>query len=316
MLPSAQRFRTRSFTQELRAASAGRGMLTWLIGGYYSHMHTDFAQALDLVGVGDLLDLPDGRIGELAQTTTTEELAAFGELSLRPVEGLTLTGGLRYSHITLDASSTRAGLIFGGILQDRAHQPQHVVIPKINVSYKVNEDLLVYGQATKGFRIGGLNVTIAPTDDGFVFPRAYDPDSLWNYEVGIKGTALNGVLGFDVDGFIIDWRNIQLNLQRDGCDYFANAGDARSKGIEAQLTLRPTRWLDAGGQLTYTDSKLTRTTPGVGTSRDRVPFVPEVSAAGFVELHDAVGGLPSYARIDVQRVGRAYSGFGSSDNYA
>ncbi|MBX4299059.1 TonB-dependent receptor, partial [Mycobacterium tuberculosis] len=74
--------------------------------------------------------------------------------------------------------------------------------------------------------------------DGFVFPAAYGPDSLWNYEVGLKGTALERRANFDIDLFYIDWKNIQLDLQFEGIDYFANAGKAVSKGIEAEGALQ------------------------------------------------------------------------------
>jgi outer membrane receptor protein involved in Fe transport len=315
--PSIQKYRTRSFAQELRASSVGDSTVTWLAGGYYSHDRSFFWQRLDVEGAGALLGLPDDTLGILDQSTTTNELAAFGEIGIHPAAGLTLTGGLRYDNIKLDASSVRSGVIFGGVLEDEAHQSQDVLIPKINLSYKPTPLLLVYAQATKGYRIGGLNVSFASTGDGFVFPRSYKPDSLWNYEIGLKGTAWSGALDFDVDAFLIDWKNIQLDLQHEGYDYFANAGNARSKGVEAQMTLRPGPHWSLGGQLTYTDSRLTTSTPGIGEKGDRVPFVPRLSASGYVEYHTNVRGLgQSYARFDLQRVGRAYTGFGASDDFA
>jgi iron complex outermembrane receptor protein len=314
---SVQQFRTRSFTQELRLSSVRDGLVSWLIGGYYSNVRNDFDQTLSLAGLGALIGQADDTAAALSQNTRIEELAAFGEVAVHPIAPLTLTGGLRYDRITLDAASLRSGLLVGGTLQDQARQSQHVVIPKFNMSYKISARLLLYTQATKGYRIGGLNVTIAPTGDGFVFPRSYNPDSIWNYEIGFKGTALNRMLDFDIDGFIIDWKNIQLDLQHEGFDYFANAGNARSQGVEAQFALRPSVHISIGGQVTYTDSRLTTTSPGVGTKGDRVPFVPKLSASGYLEYHTIIRGIGrSFARVDVQQVGRSFSGFGTTDNFA
>jgi hypothetical protein len=44
--------------------------------------------------------------------------------------------------------------------------------------------------------------------------------------------------------------------------------------------------------------------------------VPRISASGFVEYHAALGRLGAgLARVDVQRVGTAYTGFGSANNF-
>lgn len=314
LTPSLQIYHTRSFAQEFRANSTQQGWFGWLIGGYFSDVRNDFYQAIDSSDGMAVFGLPKDNIAILQQSATTRELAGFGEASIRPFAAFTLTAGLRYDTVKLDANSARSGLLFGGLLADAANTAQHEVIPKLNLSYKL-EDALVYVQASKGFRIGGLNVTFQPTGDGFVFPRAYAPDSLWNYELGWKASVLNGALSVDADAFLINWRNIQLDLQHSGYDYLTNAGDARSKGVELQVTARPARGWSLGGQLTYTDSHLTTATPGVGARGDRVPFVPKISASGFVEYHAALGRLGAgLARVDVQRVGTAYTGFGSASN--
>jgi outer membrane receptor protein involved in Fe transport len=315
LTPSLQIYHTRSFTQEFRANSARPGWIGWLAGAYFSNVRNDFFQSVDSSDGIALFGLPTDNVAILQQSATTRELAGFGEASIRPFAAFTITAGLRYDTVKLDANSARSGLIFGGLLADEANTSQHEVIPKLNLSYKL-QDALVYAQASKGFRIGGLNVTFQPTGDGFVFPRAYAPDSLWNYELGWKASMLNGALSVDADAFLINWKNIQLDLQHAGYDYLTNAGDARSKGVELQVTARPARSWSLGGQLTYTDSHLTTTTPGVGTQGDRVPFVPRISASGFVEYHAALGRLGAgLARLDVQRVGTAYTGFGSANNF-
>lgn len=286
--PSLQSYHTRSFTQEFRANSTRQGWFGWLVGAYFSKVRNEFFQSVDSTDGVAVFGLPSDNIAILQQSATTLELAGFGEASIRPFAGFTVTGGLRYDTVKLNANSARSGLLFGGLLADGADTSQHEVIPKLNLSYKLR-DALVYAQASKGFRIGGLNVTFQPTGDGFVFPRAYAPDSLWNYEIGWKASVLNGGLTVDADAFLINWTNIQLDLQHEGYDYLTNAGNARSKGVELQVTARPARSWNVGGQLTYTDSHLTTTTPGVGVEGDRVPFVPKISASGFVEYHTALG---------------------------
>ena len=67
------------------------------------------------------------------------------------------------------------------------------VVPKVLMELDVNEDLLVYGSAAKGFRVGGVNMPIPVAfcaqelaDLGITNEdvATFDSDSLWNYELG------------------------------------------------------------------------------------------------------------------------------------
>src|SRR5207253_6889890 len=101
---------------------------------------------------------------------------------------------------------------------------------------------------------------------------------------------------FDMDVFYIDWKNIQLDLQYGAFDYFANAGNAVSRGVEAQSALQLSTNVQLGGQITFTDAKLTSTTPGVGQEGDRVPFVPRLAGSAFAEFGFGLGSGRLYLR--------------------
>lgn len=311
-MPSYQHYRAESFTQELRLSSVRVKPFSWLLGAYFNRNSNTFHQSIDLAGAADVFGLPTDNIAVLDQEAGVKQKALFGEVGYSPIDALTFTAGVRVAELDLNAASLRSGLLFGGVLQNSNETTEHPVAPKGNISYRITPDWLLYAQATKGYRIGGVNVTIQSTGDGFVFPKTYAPDSLWNYEVGLKGSAFDRRLTFDADVFYIDWKNIQLDLQHAGYDYFTNAGNAVSKGLEAQVALQATRHLQLGGQLTFTDSKLATTTPGVGASGDRLPFVPKLSGSAFVMLSDRVRSGQIYGRLDVQQVGTTYSGFGEA----
>lgn len=311
--PSHQRYIAKAFTQELRVNSNSTTPVSWLVGAYFNRTRDEFYQTLDSVGAAALFGLPSDNVAQLFQNTTSRQKALFGELGYT-IGRLTLTGGIRLADLTLDADSLREGLLIGDVLQNSGTTTQHASAPKANISWKLTEDALTYVQATKGYRIGGVNATIRALD-GFVFPTAYGPDSLWNYEVGVKGLALERRANFDLDVFYIDWKNIQLDRQFEGIDYFANAGSAVSKGVEAQGALQLTRHVQLGGQLTFTDAKLTSTTPGVAQEGDRVPFVPRFAGSSFVEFGRSIPHGRAYLRLDGQYVGTAYTGFGSANNF-
>jgi iron complex outermembrane receptor protein len=313
--PSYQRYIAESFTQELRVSSVQVKPFSWLVGAYFNRTSDNFFQSIDSVGAGALFGLPSDNVAQLAQTSTDKQKALFGEIGYSPIDRLTLTGGIRVADLTLDSASLRDGLLIGAVLQNAGTTTQHASAPKANISWNFTPDTLAYIQAAKGYRIGGVNATIQ-TLNGFVFPTSYRPDSLWNYEVGFKGTALSRRLSFDADVFYIDWKNIQLDLQQSGIDYFANAGNALSQGVELQGALQWTDHLQVGGQVTYTDAKLTSTTPGVGNDGERVPFVPRFSGSVFAEYATTTALGRAYARLDTQYVGTAFTGFGEIGNYS
>jgi iron complex outermembrane receptor protein len=314
--PSYQRYLAESFTQEFRASSVQVKPFSWLVGAYFNRTNDNFFQSVDSAGAAEAFALPSDNVALLYQTSNTKQKALFGEVGYSPIDPLTMTLGIRVADLSLYSNSLRTGYLFGGSLNGADETSQRPVAPKANVSLKLTPAALVYAQAAKGYRIGGVNVTIEPTGDGFVFPKTYAPDSLWNYELGFKGSALDRHLTFDTDVFYINWKNIQLDLQHDGYDYFANAGNAVSKGVEAQGALQVTRNLELGGQATYTDARLTTTTPGAGNSGDRVPYVPQLAASAFVTLSTDIAPGHLYGRLDVQHVGTAYTGFGEADNFS
>src|SRR3546814_11666990 len=87
--------------------------------------------------------------------------------------------------------------------------------PKFNLSYKPSEDSLLYIQAAKGFRTGGINPGLPPcgatctVDVG----ASFGSDSLWNYEVGTKLQLFDKALALTASAFLIDWKDIQLSTE-------------------------------------------------------------------------------------------------------
>lgn len=314
LTPSHQRYVAKSFSQELRINSASVKPFGWILGAYFNRTHDEFFQTLDSEGAGAAFGLPTDNVAQLFQNTTSTQKSLFGEVSYTPMDRLTLTAGARVAELTLDADSLRQGLLIGGELQNSGNTSQHASAPKANISWKLTDDSLAYVQATKGYRIGGVNATIRALD-GFVFPAAYGPDSLWNYEVGLKGTALERRANFDIDLFYIDWKNIQLDLQFEGIDYFANAGKAVSKGIEAEGALQLTDHVRFGGQVTFTDAKLNSTTAGVAKEGDRVPFVPRFAGSAFAEFGQRMADGRTYLRIDEQYTGSTNTGFDGAGSF-
>lgn len=106
-----------------------------------------------------------------------------------------------------------------------------VYSPRFSLLYKISENVSVYGITSKGFSPPTL-AEIRPSS-GF-FNYALKAESGWNYEVGIKGSAMKNRFYFDVSFYDFELRNAIVRRNDSiGAEYFVNAGSTSQKGVEA-----------------------------------------------------------------------------------
>jgi len=99
--------------------------------------------------------------------------------------------------------------------------------------------MIVYGTVSNGFRSGGQNELYA------LVPGAspdYDPETLTNYEIGIKSAWMDNRLVFNAAAYYMDWKDLQaITVESAGGAFETtdNVGDAHSLGIDVELTMEP-----------------------------------------------------------------------------
>jgi iron complex outermembrane receptor protein len=129
--------------------------------------------------------------------------------------------------------------------------------PKASLTFEPNHDFLAYASISKGFRSGGVNL-VKPLA-GFYTPPTYGPDSLVDYEIGVRPAWFEHRLTLDSTIFFIDWSDIQVRLNRpDGYSYAANAGKAHNSGWENALVWKPIDKFELQINATYLDAKLSQ----------------------------------------------------------
>ena len=138
-------------------------------------------------------------------------------------------------------------------------RPNRVSLPKVSLTWTPNDDILIYGLYSEGFRFGGPNVN-------FGVPPTFKSDSLRNYEIGARTNWWDRRLQLDATAFYIDWSDIQLSVVSPAFQsYAANAGKAVNYGFEGSATLRPISGLALQANLTYLDATLRQDfNPGAG----------------------------------------------------
>jgi iron complex outermembrane receptor protein len=289
-------------SSEIRYASNFDSPVNFVAGVYREHESQDLeVQVITTNEVGlptgpfsssnsdDALSAGGNTFFGRTDSRRTTSYANFGEVTWKITPAWTAVAGVRYFKETLNGVQEQTHP-FGGFPPD---SPNLVPLPdpeetfnkvtwKENVSYKFSDALLAYETISTGFRSGGLNAVSQPFEK---IPAAYAPDTLTNYEIGLKGRLLDNRLDYQLDGYFIRWQNMQV--QETTADaafvYQGNAGTAHVKGVEFELTARPIEYLTATFAGSYQDAFLVQgasafqysKNPTLGRTGDSIPNVPK-----------------------------------------
>jgi outer membrane receptor protein involved in Fe transport len=311
--------------QELRVSKT-RGALEWLGGLFYMKRDQTWdasfpAPGFDAStnGLATSFGLPDNlSIGRV--TYDHEHFAAFGELTYSFADSWTGTLGGRYFIISEDAVGNSVGLLASGSAADSSHARNSGFTPKVAVSYTPNAQMLVYATVSEGFRPGGPNFGVPEEicSDSLAAigltsaPETYDPDSLWNYELGARSVSRDGRLSASAAAYHMDWSDVQiLAFLTCGSGFMDTTGNAQSDGIEFELTFVPREGLELGLNGAYIHAELTRDIPSLGArSGDRMPGVPAIAASGSVTWRSAISSNLAYIISgDANYVDKTYGAF-------
>jgi outer membrane receptor protein involved in Fe transport len=312
-------------TGEVRLSSPGKGFLDWTVGGFYSDRttHANNSEVLADPTTGVLLPQPQNDVYTRLISDHLKQVAGFGEGTAHLTDALALTFGARYFDYTRDVGgATLVGLDLVGAAVTPYRQVssgEHGWVTKTNLSYQFNSDLMVYATASQGFRPGGVNQVLG-------LPTAlapYSSDSLWNYELGTKTSWFQKRLIFNLDGYLINWSDMQVSgrTPNGAFSFITNAGAARVKGVEFDLSALPLENLQISADASISRAALTenQVNPNVlgpGVKGNEIPYVPRftggISAQYTLPITSSLAGM---ARVDESYVGSSFSEFNNSNHF-
>lgn len=314
------------FTQEFRLSSSGERRIDWLLGAFYSNAETDFVQEFDFTQAPSVNAVASGRdFYDSRQRYETTQLAAFGELTWNVSDALSLTAGLRGFDVSQRNYIYANGIFNGGESSDDQRADYASSTSKLMLAWQADRDHLFYAQAVQGYRNGGPtgNVPLAACGANLAelgydaVPTAYGPDKLWNYEVGSKNTLADGMVRLNGSAYYMDWDDIQSTIGLScGFSFVTNAGSARSRGAEVDLTVMPFAGLTLGASAAYVDATLTGVAPGVNArAGDPLPLTSRWSGNAHAQYErDLWSNFSGFVRGEINYVGERWSGFRGTPN--
>jgi outer membrane receptor protein involved in Fe transport len=267
------RLTMRKTTAEVRLASSGKQPLEWIVGLFYTD--EDLSKYQKLGGYLNGAELPIN-IGTFDIPATYREKAAYGNVTYHFTDRLDATLGVRVSRNDQNFEQIGTGLIAAS--NQGSSDSDNVVTYLGTVRYHLSGDNMIYARAASGYRPGGPNLVISDPITGVSLgATSFKPDTLWNYEIGVKLRPISWLTA-DISAFHIDWSDIQLPAIVNGIGVFANGGTAKSQGVEFALNARPTSAWTASLSGAWTNSRLTQAAPDVsGRDGERLPNTPRWS---------------------------------------
>lgn len=274
-------------THELRLTSAQDQRFRWILGAFYMKNETKYDSQWSIPPINPGAAVRDDLYFETDQVRKDSETAVFGEFSYDLTDQLTATFGFR----DFDSETTLSGFVGTVWWPDCCYAFSDTRPPdnvnskfegsdntfKLNVSYKVNDDTLVYATASEGYRPGGANRTQQ-------LGATYDADFVTAYELGVKSTLMDGRMRLNAAVYTMDWDDMQLGFFNPAISLLGlvdNVGTAESQGFELDTTFLATEQLELNFSYAYNKAELTEDydsrndgTPDALSGQD-LPFTPD-----------------------------------------
>lgn len=254
------------FSQEIRIVSPIGEKFDWLGGLFYQTSELAFDDnikipddsILGLISGGALAPLTGQAAGRHYQLET-DMWSAFFQARYHFTDALSLTLGGRYSSETKTSKRVMniTDLATGNITQDpmspilfdtvfgiqneqsplspeghhlSGKREETSFTPLVNISYKIDENIMAYASATTGFKAGGFDARANNTNSW-----EFEEEEATAYELGIKSLLLDDTLEINLSFYRTEYDNLQVS-QFDGVLGFnvGNANETLVQGVEIE----------------------------------------------------------------------------------
>lgn len=265
------------------AGSIFAGSTDWVLGVYGLTQEVDFRREYTFFP------------GPFESRFEMDRLAVYGELTSALSERVRMTLGLRGERHESDYADS----------QDVTFDPgDDLWGGRLILEGDLLDGSLIYLSITRGYKAGGFNPSSSLDED----LRQFDPETLWNFELGFKGSWLDDRLTGRFSLFSMQREDVQIGtsivrVRPDGSSEFiqltSNAAEGFNNGLEAELVLALTEELTLFGNLGLLDTEFD---DFVNSSGEDLDGEEQAHAPGYqffagVEYRSPLG---FYARLEVE----------------
>jgi iron complex outermembrane receptor protein len=192
----------------------------------------------------------------------TDAIAGFANLDWSISDTLKISAGGRYStekkriDYTPLAACTNGSFVTCGQTPLNSAKRWNNFSPRAVITWTPADHILLFASYTQGFRSGNYNPRTNDTTGLGVGPA--DPETVKAYELGAKTDLFDRKVRLNVSVYQSDYHNIQEVLTAPGVaiiQTLLNAANARMRGIDGELTIKPVRAFELNTNVGYIDAK-------------------------------------------------------------
>jgi len=267
-------------TQEFRLVSQWDKRWNFIVGAFYQELDNQFSIVDRIPGLSEwdsenfFFGFNNETLPDIAYTLDRnlefEDIAVFGEITFDISDKWQVTGGVRMFEQELETDLLQTSPfcgspcaedgedVLGTVRVPAAKEKYSDEIFKLNTSYDIDDDTMIYFTWAEGFRRGGANsVPLGGNFASLPVYQTYDPDEVTNWEIGIKGSIGDSV-AYTLAGFFIEWDSFQFDTFSGAfLPLVVNGSEAESQGIEFSLNGSLTDSIRYNLGYAYTDAQVT-----------------------------------------------------------
>jgi iron complex outermembrane receptor protein len=333
-----------NWSEELRLNTKISSSMSAVFGAYYFKQRTDYWSYQDIRYLIPPFPLYPLQFVQ-PDYTPADSKAVFANFSWEVVHNLNFNAGVRYTEEEkqyhyfrlnpdgtvdpyLDPVGAAYGVgysgsdtkdLFGGgdvtaLSGSVAHYRGNRTDYRAAIDYRFSPEVMAYVSTSTGFKGGGVNPR--PFNAGQVI--SFNPETLTNYEAGVKTDFLDRRLRVNLTAFYSKIEQVQIPVLAcpdSPCAARLNAGDADSKGVELELVAKPVQGLTVDGSYSYLNFHYTSlnpnaeypTNPGGATESDPPAGAPRTKYTVGAQYDVPLGTAGSLSpRVDVIYQGDIY----------
>lgn len=260
------------FSEELRLQSPQDQALRWLAGVYYfkNSSGDDWGTSWNPLTT----DTPtEADIALETNNSYLKNVAAFGSMELDLAENLVMSAEARYQEETRHLEGTGIDNPLTAEVDDAPADLKFTAfLPRLSLKYDLSDNVNIYASAAKGNKPGGYNsdffASAFDVDERAAFLQdgkgTYEESKVWSYELGTKGTIMDGRVQYNASVYYLDWTAQPLTtsdaLRRQGSSSqstvapIVNAGSSEIKGFEVDFLARISKNFDLRVAYAHSDA--------------------------------------------------------------
>ena len=214
-----------NYSEEANLLSTGGSPLQWVVGAFeiYQRLHGTnvfVTQSAPYTPAAPSITIAHGESGN-------NSFGAYGQATYRMSPLLQVLGGVRYSIDHNQSFDGSYNIQNGQTHPNPGRATSRAVTGKASINLTPSPNQFIYLTASRGYKAGGFNDATS----------IFKPETVWNYETGIKSSFLGGEIHTQIDGYYENYQNIQVTVYDPYLAFsnIANGTKATVYGAEAEM---------------------------------------------------------------------------------